>query len=141
MGGARHLMLTAQYICNNLFAYFLSILILTFNLSKERAEIMIPYNERQQKLIVNNVVRAVKDIFKLNKTGYNFLYQASGFIAHYDLTGFKDYYEQHDLKADILKNQRMNQWNNFHPGENYYDYMMSKKAIYNAIVRRLTEKE
>jgi hypothetical protein len=33
------------------------------------------------------------DISKLNATGYNFLYLMSGFIAHYDINGFKAYYE------------------------------------------------
>ena len=31
-------------------------------------------------------------------------------------------------------NQDINQWDNFHPGQKDYDYMMQKKDIYNQIV-------
>ena len=53
---------------------------------------LTPLSKRQQDLIVSNVVKACKDITLLNKTGYNFLYLASGFIAHYNLHGFIDFY-------------------------------------------------
>jgi hypothetical protein len=96
-----------------------------------------PLTERQQALIVANVLKALKDITKLNKTGYHFLYLASGFIAHYNLYGFIDYYKGESLRADILRNQSMNQWNNFREGEENYDYYMSKKAVYNAILNKM----
>ena len=48
---------------------------------------LTPLTERQKTLIVNNVVKAVKNIDSLNQTGYRFLYLSSGFIAHYDLHG------------------------------------------------------
>ena len=53
---------------------------------------LAPLTERQKVLIVSNVVKACKDITLLNKTGYNFLYLASGFIAHYNLHGFIDFW-------------------------------------------------
>jgi hypothetical protein len=90
--------------------------------------------EAQKVEIVENVVAAVKDITKLNKVGYDFINLASGFIAHYNLNGFKDYYEDYSLKDDILSNKNQNQWNNFHKGEENYDYYMSKKDVYNRIV-------
>ena len=96
-----------------------------------------PLTERQKTLIVNNVVKACKNIEHLNKTGYNFLYLASGFIAHYNLYGFIAHYGDYDLKRDILANVNFNQWSNFRVGEEHYDYYMSKKDVYNRIVAKL----
>lgn len=96
-----------------------------------------PLTERQQTLIVNDVVRATKDITRLNKIGYHFINLASGFIAHYNLYGFIDYYTKHNLKEDILRNKRNNMWNNFRPGDNSYDYYMTKKRVYERICEQL----
>jgi len=96
---------------------------------------MTPLTERQKTLIVNNVVKAVKNIDNLNKTGYNFLYLASGFIAHYDLYGFIASYTGQSLKQDIISFAGQNQWNNFRPGERDYDYYMAKKDVYNRILQ------
>ena len=93
--------------------------------------------DRQQTLIVNNVVAACKDITKLNKTGYNFLYLASGFIAHYNLGGFKAHYGDYDLTRDILDNARNNMWANFRPGDRDYEYYQTKAQCYRAICAKL----
>jgi hypothetical protein len=93
----------------------------------------------QAVLIVKNVVRACEDITKLNGTGYKFINLASGFIAHYNLNGFKDYYERNSLKHDILANSQNNQWLNFRPGDQNYEYYQQKAAIYNRIVELLSE--
>jgi hypothetical protein len=98
---------------------------------------MTPLSERQKTLIVNNVVKAVKNIDNLNKTGYNFLYLCSGFIAHYDLYGFIASYTGQSLKRDIVSFAGQNQWNNFRPGERDYDYYMAKKEVYNRILREI----
>ena len=98
---------------------------------------MTPLSERQKTLIVNNVVKAVKNIDNLNKTGYNFLYLCSGFIAHYNLHGFIASYTGESLKRDIVSFAGQNQWNNFRPGESNYDYYMSKKEVYNRILREI----
>ena len=102
---------------------------------------MEAYTTKQQQLIVNNVVAACRDISKLNNTGDKFISGCSGFIAHYDLNGFKSYYNDqwghhcdNNLKADIFEYFRFNQWANFQPTDCNYAYYMSKKAIYNAIV-------
>ena len=95
---------------------------------------LVALTERQKTLIVNNVVKACKNIDNLNKTGYNFLYLASGFIAHYDLYGFISSYTGQSLKRDIISFAGQNQWNNFHPGERDYDYYMAKKDVYNRIL-------
>lgn len=95
---------------------------------------------RQEVLIVNNVLKACHDIAKLNKTGYDFIYQCSGFIAHYNLHGFIDYYrEPGSLRRDILNYSAQNQWDNFRPGEKNYEYYMQKKRIYNLICAGLKE--
>lgn len=93
-----------------------------------------PLTQRQQDLIVTNVLKAVTDITKLNSTGYKFIGLASGFIAHYNLSGFIDYYDTNSLMRDILQNQRYNQWQNFNPSDSDYAYYMGKKEVYNRIV-------
>jgi hypothetical protein len=106
--------------------------------TRERNSTMItPLTERQQKLIVNNVVKACNDIDSLNKTGYNFLYLASGFIAHYNLGGFIAHYTESDLRSRILRNKHMNMWNNFRQEDNDYEYYMSKKKVYQDICERI----
>jgi hypothetical protein len=98
---------------------------------------LTPLTERQKTLIVSNVVKAVKNIDNLNKTGYNFVYQCSGFIAHYDLYGFIASYTGQSLKRDLISYAGQNQWNNFRPGERDYDYMMAKKDVYNRIIAQI----
>ena len=98
---------------------------------------MTPLTERQKTLIVNNVVKACNNIDNLNKTGYNFLYLCSGFIAHYNLYGFIANYTGQSLKRDIISFAGQNQWNNFRPGERDYDYYMAKKEVYNSILREI----
>jgi hypothetical protein len=92
------------------------------------------YTDKQKTLIVNNIVNSCKNIDKLNNTGYKFIYLASGFIAHYDLQGFKAFYSEYSLRDDIINNARFNQWNNFKSGDRDYEYYMDKKDIYNRIV-------
>ena len=98
---------------------------------------LVALTERQKTLIVNNVVKACKNIDNLNRTGYNFVYQASGFIAHYDLYGFIASYTGESLKRDIVSFAGQNQWNNFRPGERNYDYYMAKKDVYNRIIKEI----
>ena len=93
--------------------------------------------ERQKTLIINNVVAACKDISKLNKQGYNFLYLANGFIAHYDRYGFMAHYGDRSLKNALKVNQQFNQWDNFKPDNTDYEYYMQKKEIYNKILERI----
>lgn len=102
---------------------------------------MTPLTLRQKQLITKNVLAACKDITKLNKTGYNFLYLASGFIAHYNLQGFIAYYSEHSLEADIDRNARFNQWHNFRQGERDADYYHSKRDAYNMILGGLVARD
>lgn len=98
---------------------------------------MLPLTTKEKSLIIKNVLSASKDINKLNKRGYNFLYLASGFIAHYNLQGFIDYYQDNNLMNDILLNKSFNQWDNFSKADKDYDYYMGKKEVYNAICEGL----
>lgn len=100
-----------------------------------------PLTQRQKALIVSNVLKACQDIEKLNSTGYKYLYLCSGFIAHYNLKGFKDYYREHSLKRDIELNYRQNQWNNFRVGEKDAEYYHSKRDVYNAILGGLVARD
>ena len=98
---------------------------------------LTPMTQKEQDLTVKNVLAACKDINKLNSRGYKFLHLANGFIAHYDINGFKAFYEAFSLTKDIIDNATQNQWRNFQPGDRDYDYMMAKKAVYNRIVEAL----
>ena len=98
---------------------------------------MTPLTTRQKQLIVSNIVKAVKNIDNLNKTGYNFIYQCSGFIAHYDMYGFIASYSGESLKRDILSYAGQNQWRNFRPGERDYEYYKAKADVYNEIVSQI----
>lgn len=102
---------------------------------------MTPLTQRQKQLIAKNVLAACKDISKLNKTGYDFINVANGFIAHYDINGFKAYYSEHSLQADIERFAKQNQWSNFRKGEGYYDYYMAKRDCYNMILGGLVADE
>lgn len=96
-----------------------------------------PLTPTQQARIVSNIVDACRNIEKLNETGYKFIMNCSGFIAHYDRHGFiAAYSEPGSLQADIEANARANQWHNFRKGENNADYYHSKRDTYNAILGR-----
>ena len=96
--------------------------------------------EKQKSLIVNNIVKACDDIEKLNGTGYKYIYLASGFIAHYNLNGFKSHYSGSSLSRDILNNESSNRWLNFREGERDYLYYKSKADIYQRICSKLRNK-
>jgi hypothetical protein len=98
---------------------------------------LTPLTERQKTLIVSNIVKACKNIDNLNRTGYKFISLASGFIAHYDLYGFISSYTGESLKRDIISYAGQNQWKNFRPGEQNYEYYMSKADVYNRILAEI----
>jgi len=102
---------------------------------------MKPLNNREKQLISKNILAACKDINKLNKRGYDFINVASGFIAHYDINGFKAYYSEHSLQDDIERFAKQNQWSNFRKGEGYYDYYMAKRDCYNMILGGLVARQ
>ena len=102
---------------------------------------MTPMTQREKELTSKNVLAACKDINKLNKRGYNFLYLANGFIAHYDIEGFKAYYSEHSLQDDIERYAKQNQWANFRKGETNAGYYHSKRDCYNMILGGLVARQ
>lgn len=100
-----------------------------------------PYTHRQLKLIVGNILNACKDINELKPIGYKFIHIASGFIAHYNINGFKCYYSrpENNLARDILKNVENNQYSNFDYNHNDFDYYRVKRKIYNLIVEGINQ--
>jgi hypothetical protein len=92
---------------------------------------------KQQQLIAKNVLAACRDISKLNGTGYRFIHLAYGFIAHYNLRGFKDNYSDGTLAQDIELCAHMNQYENFRHGEENAAYYHSKRDVYNLIIKGL----
>jgi len=101
---------------------------------------LVPMTRRQMVMIANNIRKVVStaNIELLTKQSYNFLYLSSGFIAHYNLYGFRANYENTTEFANaILNKQSMNQWSNFRPGERDYEYNMAKKECYNMICDEL----
>jgi hypothetical protein len=99
---------------------------------------------KEQDLIYKNVIRACEDISKLNGRGYNYLYLCSGFIAHYNIHGFKSNYDIVDcgysLSDAILANELANQWDNFREGDINYHYYKSKADVYKRICNKLRNK-
>jgi hypothetical protein len=101
-----------------------------------------PMTKKEEDLVVKNVVSAVKDISKLNKRGYHYLYLACGFIAHYDIGGFRSHYSagggsMFTLRADILQYKNENRWSNFRPSDENFDYYSQKARIYGKIVKAI----
>jgi hypothetical protein len=93
-----------------------------------------PHSPEEEQKIIHDCVKAARNIQNLTKRAYTFLYLASGFIAHYNQFGFMDHYQEPgSLKKDVLKHQQDNQWNNFSPKDDGYDYYMQKKKIYNTV--------
>jgi hypothetical protein len=99
---------------------------------------MIKITQKDADLIVKNITSVIKsrNIEKLNKRGYNFLYLCQGFIAHYNIRGFKGAYKNvEDLIDNLLRNKNFNQWENFRVGEKDAEYYHSKRDIYNIILQ------
>jgi len=101
-----------------------------------------PLTDRQATLVVNNVVKACKAIDKLNSTGYKFINLASGFIAHYNLHGFKCHYSNgsESLRSDILAFRSQNKYGILlSPGDQNYEYYRQKGIIYNLICEKIAD--
>jgi len=93
---------------------------------------------RQKSLILASFKRifSTGDIEHLTSTAYKYIYLSSGFIAHYNLYGFRDAYQNTSLlRQDILSNAQANTWSNFTPADKNYDYYMSKAEVYKELVK------
>lgn len=101
---------------------------------------MNPITSDAGKRIINNVVNVINsdNVDLLTPASYQFLSLVCGFIAHYNLQGFKETYRNTDkLRRDVLENKSSNQWDNFSPKDRDYNYYMSKKNIYNNICNNI----
>jgi hypothetical protein len=96
-----------------------------------------PITPRQKSLIISSFKRVFRtgDIEHLTSSAYRYIYLASGFIAHYNIHGFRDAYRDVELlRGDILSNAAGNSWRNFRPGDKDYDYYKSKAEVYQGIL-------
>jgi hypothetical protein len=99
-----------------------------------------PHSIEEEEKIIRDCVKAASDIQSMTDRAYNYLYLANDFIAHCDKYGFMEFYsEKNSLKNDMLRFQNHNQWANFHPKDDNYDYYMQKKKIYNEICNCLKQ--
>ena len=74
-----------------------------------------PKHHAQWVLNEKGILKSVEAVLKsgdssqLTKDAYNFLYNMSGFIAHYDINGFIAHYKNtEDLRMDILNSSDIN---------------------------------
>lgn len=96
-----------------------------------------PLTETQKVRIINNIVKATKDITLLSKQAYDYINLASGFIAHHNHAGFIEHYKHHSLTKNILHFHKQNLYTNFRPNDENYDYYMAKADVYNRICEKL----
>lgn len=89
--------------------------------------------------IYNNIKRIIetKNIDLLTKASYKFLYLTSGFIAHYDINGFKAHYsEVADLITNLKRSSDLRDYDRyikdgfFQKDDHSKDYYTSKSALY-----------
>lgn len=103
---------------------------------------LTPLTQKQSTTIANNIVKCIKtnNINHLTSTAYKFISICGGFIAHYDLQGFKDYYSNniHEFHDEILRN-KMNCNTNYIIGEKNYEYYKSKADTYKLIYEQVKE--
>lgn len=97
---------------------------------------MEPLSCREMKSIVDSFKRvfANDNIGYLTKNAYNFIMLSSGFIAHYNIHGFRSHYENiYYFASDIVRWKESNRWTNFRPGDKDYEYYKQRAEIYSFI--------
>lgn len=100
-----------------------------------------PISDPDQVLIASNlIVCCTIDIDFMTKKSYEFISNRNGFIRHNDREGFVAAYKNPtNLAADILDSAKHNQYENLNPGDLNYEYFMSVRKVYNAIVEGILE--
>jgi len=100
-----------------------------------------PLSDKAKEILLKNLVLAVtKDISKLSVRAYQFIHVCSGFIAHYNIKGFiAEYGTANNLADAIFRNRQMNQWKNFSPGEENYEYYHQKAEIYEILCSEIAD--
>lgn len=73
---------------------------------------LAPITLKQSESIAKNIAECIKksNMGLLSSTAYKFISLRCGFIAHYNLQGFKDYYSSNisEFRDDILNNKSIN---------------------------------
>lgn len=103
-----------------------------------------PISKEDQVLIASNLITcATIDIEFMTKRSYDFISNRNGFSKHNDREGFIAAYKRPiDLACDILDLQNYNQFEKIQvQGQTDvdYEYYMSVRAVYNAIVEGILE--
>ena len=95
-----------------------------------------PISDIDQVLIASNlIVCATQDIEFMTKRSYDFISNRVGFTKHTDRETFITVYKLPiDLACDILDLRTFNQCEHVQPGDLNYEYYMSVRKVYNAIV-------
>lgn len=103
---------------------------------------LTPISKKQSTTIANNIVKCIKtnNMDHLTSAAYKFISICGGFIAHYNLQGFKDYYSNNIMGFynDILDN-KTNCWTNYRDTDKDYAYYKSKSDTYQLICDKLEE--
>lgn len=97
---------------------------------------MEPLSPREMKSIVDSFKRVFgnDNIGYLTKGAYKFIMLSSGFIAHYNIHGFRQNYKNiYYFASDIIRWKEANRWTNFRPGDKDYEYYKQKAEIYSFI--------
>lgn len=100
--------------------------------------------EPKPQFIINKIVRSIvlackEDINKLTDVAYSWLHIKSGFIAHYNRTGFIGHYGSgFMLRQAILDNSSRNSVTNYYKGEQDYPYYKQQADTYELICKYLT---
>ena len=100
-----------------------------------------PISKADQVLIANNLIAcATTDVEFMTKRSYEFISNRVGFTKHSDRETFITVYKLPiDLACDILDLRSFNQYEHIQPGDLNYEYYMSVRKVFNAIVEGIME--
>ncbi len=104
---------------------------------------LTPITQKQSLMIANNIAKVIKkqDMSLLSISAYKFISIQAGFIAHYNLQGFKDYYRNdvRQFAQEILDYKNISSRTNYQPDHKNYEYYKSKANTYLLICEKLEE--
>ena len=98
---------------------------------------LLPYKERQQALITNNIISACTDVNAITKMGYGYLMNCKGFDT-LSFDEFLEYFGKHSLADMIQANIKHNLWVGVSESDPDFKYYKSKAEIYKRIVDKLS---
>lgn len=102
---------------------------------------LTPITQKQASTIANNIAKVIKkqDMDLLSSAAYKYISIQSGFIAHYNLQGFRDYYQNDVMQFahDILDNKNISSRTNYRQDHKDYEYYKSKADTYLLICQQI----